>query len=65
MKSSFFKQFKAASLNDSLTNLIKGGIACDAITDLIDTMSESEDPNVVEQGKVVTVMYANGEIQCT
>jgi hypothetical protein len=65
MKTSFFKQFKTASLNDSLTNLIKGGIACDAIFDLIAEMSESEDSNVVEQGNVVTAMYVNGQIQCT
>jgi hypothetical protein len=65
MKTSFFKQFKAASLNESLTNLIKGGIACDAIAELIEEMLAHDDPRVNEQANVVTAMGANGQIQCT
>lgn len=65
MKIAFFNQFKAVSLPDSLTNLIKGGIACSAIAGLIEEMLDSDDPRVNEQAKVVAAMGARGEIQCT
>ncbi|MDF1698950.1 MAG: hypothetical protein P1U56_24065 [Saprospiraceae bacterium] len=54
-----FKKFEVNS------NVIKGGISCAGVLDVIDHLSSFEPgSNEYEQGKVVTAMLYNGQIQC-